>query len=32
MPANQYNHHRRIDGYTKKDYEDYGWLFGGNRR
>ena len=32
MPANQHNHHRRIDGYTKKDYEDYGWLFGGNRR
>ena len=23
MPNNQ-NHHRRIDGYTKKDYEDYG--------
>jgi len=31
MPNNQ-NHHRRIDGYTKKDYEDYGWLFGGIRR
>jgi hypothetical protein len=31
IPNNQ-NYHRRIDGYTKKDYEDYGWLFGGMRR
>ena len=31
MPGNQ-NHHRRVDGYTRKDYEDYGWLFGGMRR
>jgi hypothetical protein len=31
MPNNQ-NYNRRIDGYTKKDYEDYGWLFGGMRR
>jgi hypothetical protein len=31
MPSNQ-NYHRRVDGYTKKDYEDYGWLFGGMRR
>ena len=31
MP-NNVNNHRRIDGYTKKDYEDYGWLFGRIRR
>jgi hypothetical protein len=31
IPNNQ-NYHRRVDGYTKKDYEDYGWLFGGMRR
>ena len=31
MP-NNYNDHRRPNGYTKKDYEDYGWLFGGMRR
>jgi len=29
---NNINNHRRINGYTKKDYEDYGWLFGGMRR
>ena len=33
MPNNHNNnHHRSINGYTKKDYEDYGWLFGGMRR
>jgi hypothetical protein len=31
MP-NNVNNHRRINGFTKKDYEDYGWLFGGIRR
>jgi len=31
MP-NNYRDHRRPNGFTKKDYEDYGWLFGGMRR
>jgi hypothetical protein len=30
--SNNVNNHRRINGFTKKDYEDYGWLFGGIRR
>ena len=31
MP-NNVNNQRRINGFTVKDYEDYGWLFGGMRR
>ena len=32
MMPNNHNDHRRPNGYTRKDYEDYGWLFGGMRK
>ena len=32
MMPNNVNDHRRPNGFTQKDYQDYGWLFGGGRR